>query len=131
MAKGKLQCCGTSLFLKNSYGVGYTFTVTKEPSCDVSVLTKTIMSNFPTPVKHGDDEKLDDVASGTEVSFALPLNGAPQILRSAFTTNLNLLSTNFSITSGAEKLKSYIIVHQIGMTVTLNFYATCSSVIYK
>jgi hypothetical protein len=27
MADGKLQCAGSSLFLKNTYGVGYTLTV--------------------------------------------------------------------------------------------------------
>jgi ABC-type multidrug transport system ATPase subunit len=29
MAHGKVQCCGSSLFLKSKYGVGYTFTVSK------------------------------------------------------------------------------------------------------
>jgi ATP-binding cassette subfamily A (ABC1) protein 3 len=29
MANGNIQCCGSSLFLKNKYGVGYTFTITK------------------------------------------------------------------------------------------------------
>jgi hypothetical protein len=27
MADGRLQCAGSSLFLKNTYGVGYTLTV--------------------------------------------------------------------------------------------------------
>lgn len=30
MAHGKLQCCGSPLFLKNKFGVGYTLTVVKE-----------------------------------------------------------------------------------------------------
>jgi hypothetical protein len=29
MASGKLRCCGSSLFLKNLYGVGYNLTVVK------------------------------------------------------------------------------------------------------
>jgi ATP-binding cassette subfamily A (ABC1) protein 3 len=30
MAEGKLQCIGSSLFLKGAYGVGYTLTVVKD-----------------------------------------------------------------------------------------------------
>ena len=29
MAKGEIKCCGTSLFLKQKYGVGYTMVITK------------------------------------------------------------------------------------------------------
>jgi ATP-binding cassette subfamily A (ABC1) protein 3 len=36
MAEGKLQCIGSSLFLKSSYGVGYTLTVVKDQSHSVS-----------------------------------------------------------------------------------------------
>jgi hypothetical protein len=30
MASGTLKCCGSSLFLKNLYGVGYTLTISKQ-----------------------------------------------------------------------------------------------------
>ena len=33
MAEGKLRCCGSSLFLKNKYGVGYNLTFVKETDC--------------------------------------------------------------------------------------------------
>jgi len=29
MAKGKMVCCGSSIFLKNRFGVGYNITFTK------------------------------------------------------------------------------------------------------
>jgi hypothetical protein len=31
MAAGKLKCCGSSLFLKGLYGVGYSLTIVKAP----------------------------------------------------------------------------------------------------
>lgn len=31
MGGGRLLCCGSSLFLKNKYGVGYTLTLVKKP----------------------------------------------------------------------------------------------------
>ncbi len=35
MANGKLVCCGSSLFLKRLYGVGYLLTAVKSDSCVV------------------------------------------------------------------------------------------------
>lgn len=29
MAKGKVSCCGSSIFLKNKFGVGYNLTIVK------------------------------------------------------------------------------------------------------
>ena len=31
MGNGKIKCCGTSLYLKQLYGVGYTFTISIKP----------------------------------------------------------------------------------------------------
>ena len=33
MAKGTVKCCGTSMFLKSKYGVGYHMTVVKDEKC--------------------------------------------------------------------------------------------------
>ena len=33
MAHGQLKCVGSSMYLKNQYGVGYTFTIVKELEC--------------------------------------------------------------------------------------------------
>ena len=35
MSQGQIRCCGSSLFLKRAYGVGYSFTVVLQPGTDV------------------------------------------------------------------------------------------------
>jgi hypothetical protein len=46
MSQGKLECAGSSLFLKNRYGVGYTMTlVTDENKCDATNVMKTIQTH--------------------------------------------------------------------------------------
>jgi ATP-binding cassette subfamily A (ABC1) protein 3 len=68
MAKGKVQCCGSSLFLKSKYGVGYTFTVSKTQSADTNGLMNAITSHVPRA------ELLSN--AGTEISYQLPLDAA-------------------------------------------------------
>ncbi|XP_042485746.1 ABC transporter A family member 1 isoform X1 [Macadamia integrifolia] len=64
MANGSLRCCGSSLFLKHLYGVGYTLTLVKSaPSA--SVAADIIHRHVPSATR------LSDV--GTEISFRLPL----------------------------------------------------------
>ena len=48
MAEGNIKCCGSSLFLKNKYGVGYHMVIVKEPNCDVSKITGLVTSHVPT-----------------------------------------------------------------------------------
>ncbi|XP_020590496.1 ABC transporter A family member 1 isoform X2 [Phalaenopsis equestris] len=64
MANGSLRCCGSSLFLKNRYGVGYTLTIAKT-SPRASVGAEIVRHHVPTA------ECISDV--GSEVSFRLPL----------------------------------------------------------
>ncbi|XP_033114079.1 ATP-binding cassette sub-family A member 3-like [Anneissia japonica] len=47
MAHGQLLCSGSSLFLKNRYGVGYHMTLVKNQDCQVDLLTKTIQEFVP------------------------------------------------------------------------------------
>ncbi|PIA53512.1 hypothetical protein AQUCO_00900239v1, partial [Aquilegia coerulea] len=64
MANGSLKCCGSSLFLKHQYGVGYTLTLVKSaPSA--SVAADIVHRHVPSATR------LSDV--GTEISFRLPL----------------------------------------------------------
>lgn len=64
MANGSLKCCGSSLFLKHQYGVGYTLTLVKSaPSA--SVAADIVHRHVPAATR------LSDV--GTEISFRLPL----------------------------------------------------------
>lgn len=64
MAEGVVQCCGTSLFLKSKYGVGYHMTIVKQPSCDVNQLTNIIKSYVP--------EAAMESNVSAELSFILP-----------------------------------------------------------
>ncbi|KAK9157371.1 hypothetical protein Scep_003945 [Stephania cephalantha] len=64
MANGSLKCCGSSLFLKHQYGVGYTLTLVKAVP-GTSVAADIVYRNVPSATI------LSDV--GTEISFRLPL----------------------------------------------------------
>ena len=47
MAEGKVQCCGSSLFLKNHYGVGYHIVMVKQPDCKVKRITELVKQFVP------------------------------------------------------------------------------------
>jgi ATP-binding cassette, subfamily A (ABC1), member 3 len=64
MANGNAVCCGSSLFLKNLYGVGYTLTVTTSPGHSADTVINTVSS-----IVHN-AEVLSEAAR--EVSFRLP-----------------------------------------------------------
>jgi len=68
MHKGQLECCGSSMFLKRKFGVGYNLVITKEASKDSTLLQKHVETHVDGA------ELLSDV--GTEVSFQLPLAAA-------------------------------------------------------
>merc|ERR1712226_475819 len=74
MAEGQLRCCGSSLFLKNHYGVGYQLTIERnhEDSDDgrKKKLKEIVTGNVEGAVL------LSDV--GTELSFRLPVGAASQ-----------------------------------------------------
>ena len=48
MTEGNIKCCGSSLFLKNKYGVGYHMVMVKEPNCDVSMVKSVVRRHVPT-----------------------------------------------------------------------------------
>ena len=71
MAEGKLKCVGSSLFLKNQYGVGYTFTIVRENSSterQAKDLDQVVRSFVPTA------EVLSMV--GAEQSYRLPFSAS-------------------------------------------------------
>ena len=70
MGGGKLKCCGSSLYLKNAYGVGYNLTLEKERANDfdqdkVSNLVKSLVAEASI---------LSD--AGKELSFQLPFSAS-------------------------------------------------------
>ncbi|KAJ0262481.1 ABC transporter A family member 1 [Hirschfeldia incana] len=68
MANGSLKCCGSSMFLKHHYGVGYTLTLVKT-SPAVSVAAQIVHRHIPSATC------VSEV--GNEISFKLPLASLP------------------------------------------------------
>lgn len=64
MANGSLKCCGSALFLKHQYGVGYTLTVVKSAP-NASIAADIVCRHIPSATC------VSEV--GTEISFKLPL----------------------------------------------------------
>uniref|UniRef100_A0A8C9DPX7 ABC transporter domain-containing protein n=1 Tax=Prolemur simus TaxID=1328070 RepID=A0A8C9DPX7_PROSS len=64
MVRGTLQCCGSSVFLKQIYGAGYHIVMEREPHCDVEEISATIHCHVP-------DATLDKNI-GAELSYILP-----------------------------------------------------------
>ncbi len=76
MSEGKLVCCGSSMFLKKLYGVGYSLTVVKQPSCDEKALEDLVAQHVP---KY---KVLSNV--GAEISFQIPMSAStafPELFR--------------------------------------------------
>ena len=68
MSAGKLRCVGSSLFLKDKFGVGYTLSIGKEPQFDISKVTELILSYVP------NGKEVRNV--GKECIWQLPLNAS-------------------------------------------------------
>ena len=66
MAEGQLQCCGSSLFLKNRYGAGYRLICTRQMDarCDATAIEALLRRHVP------EVKMLTDV--GAEMTFQLP-----------------------------------------------------------
>ena len=64
MSEGTLKCFGTSLFLKNKFGVGYHMTMVLEPQADLSTIRNLIESEVP--------GARENRLFGRELSYVLP-----------------------------------------------------------
>uniref|UniRef100_A0A8C5L861 ATP-binding cassette, sub-family A member 3 n=1 Tax=Jaculus jaculus TaxID=51337 RepID=A0A8C5L861_JACJA len=100
MAKGELQCCGSSLFLKQKYGAGYHMTLVKEPHCNPEGISQLVLHHVP-------NATLESHA-GAELSFILPKESTHRG-RKGFDVTLNLLfamaflASTFSILTVSER----------------------------
>ncbi len=76
MSQGQLVCCGSSLFLKKAYGVGYSLTLVKETShgTDTSKHSEEVITLLKAHVP--DTKVVTDV--GQEISVQLPQTASPQ-----------------------------------------------------
>uniref|UniRef100_A0A8D2DXF3 ABC transporter domain-containing protein n=1 Tax=Sciurus vulgaris TaxID=55149 RepID=A0A8D2DXF3_SCIVU len=89
MAKGELQCCGSSLFLKQKYGAGYYMTLLKNPYCDKEKLSRLIYHHIPNAVLES--------SIGEELIYILPKESIHRF-ESLF-TDLEMKQTELGITS--------------------------------
>ncbi|XP_044533206.1 phospholipid-transporting ATPase ABCA3-like [Gracilinanus agilis] len=64
MAKGDLQCCGSSLFLKHKYGAGYHMVIVKKPNCNTEDISELIFQYIPNAILESN--------VGAELAFILP-----------------------------------------------------------
>ncbi|CAL8139126.1 unnamed protein product [Orchesella dallaii] len=103
MASGKLQCCGSSMFLKKFYGTGYTLKVGVEEDVDVSANSDTVLSVIQT---HIPTATLKTVHTRTsEIMISLPSE----------TATTSILSIMFKdLTQQKEHLK----IKTIGLSLT-------------
>ncbi|CAL8085798.1 unnamed protein product [Orchesella dallaii] len=103
MASGKLQCCGSSMFLKKFYGTGYTLKVGVEEDADVSANSDTVLSVIQT---HIPNATLKTVHTRTsEIILSLPSE-------TATTSILSIMFTD--LTQQKEHLK----IKTIGLSLT-------------
>ncbi|XP_077866667.1 phospholipid-transporting ATPase ABCA3-like [Saccoglossus kowalevskii] len=83
MANGQLMCSGSSLFLKNRYGIGYHLTLVKNESCNKQAVDQLVHEHIPPA------EMVADV--GAELAYILPRENTPQ-----FTGLFKTLEENLS-----------------------------------
>ncbi|XP_033748206.1 ATP-binding cassette sub-family A member 5-like isoform X2 [Pecten maximus] len=92
ISKGKLRCCGSSLFLKSKFGIGYHLNMVVDPGCDVDQVTQLVKSC----VSGGELQR----THGKELAYTLPLNE----LRNFPVLFSTLEKPNTSISSMADSL---------------------------
>ncbi|KAK9987447.1 hypothetical protein SO802_032398 [Lithocarpus litseifolius] len=109
MANGSLRCCGSSLFLKHQYGVGYTLTLVKSAPT-ASVASDIVYRHIPSATC------VSEV--GTEISFKLPMASSSSF-ESMFREIERCMRRSVcnSETSGSED-KDYLGIESYGISVT-------------
>lgn len=81
MAEGRLRCCGSSLFLKKNYGVGYQLTIEKPfKKKDDAFLEDTLDEDLQQIVVGAVDKATLLSNVGTEMSFQLPLGASDKFV---------------------------------------------------
>ncbi|KAI7815451.1 ABC subfamily A member [Rhyzopertha dominica] len=93
VSKGKLRCCGSSLFLKNKFGIGYHLTLVLEGAWKEHAITRLVTSHVPKAEKAR--------RHGRELSFILPHNAVENFapLFSAIEQEINNKSSKLGISS--------------------------------
>ena len=68
MSSGKVKCSGTPLFLKESYGSGYTLTIVKDFRATDAAIVEAIKAHVPSVVVSS--------SAGAELALRLPLKSS-------------------------------------------------------
>ena len=98
LSEGKIECCGSSMFLKKRYGVGYNLSLVKDPrGCNEDSVDATVKASVPTAKllsKHG-----------AEMVYQLPLGnsgGFPTMLAAFDAPDSGIDSYGLSVTTMEE-----------------------------
>ncbi|XP_011146554.1 ABC transporter A family member 1 isoform X4 [Harpegnathos saltator] len=93
ISKGKLRCCGSSLFLKNKFGIGYHLTLVLEGNAREHAITRLVTSHVTKAEKAR--------RHGRELSFILPHNSVESFapLFSAIEHEIKTRSSRLGISS--------------------------------
>uniref|UniRef100_A0A8C0WAD8 ABC transporter domain-containing protein n=1 Tax=Castor canadensis TaxID=51338 RepID=A0A8C0WAD8_CASCN len=108
MAKGELQCCGSSLFLKQKYGTGYYMTLLKTPCCDTEKLCHLIYHHIPNAILESNvAEELIYILPKDSIhrihKFPLSLGPKGHYLSINLLFGIAFLSSSFSILTVTER----------------------------
>jgi ATP-binding cassette subfamily A (ABC1) protein 5 len=93
VSKGNIRCCGSSLFLKNKFGIGYHLTLVLDGICREHAITRLVTTHVPKAEKAR--------RHGRELSFILPHNAVDNFapLFSAIEQEINNKSSKLGISS--------------------------------
>ncbi|XP_059162633.1 phospholipid-transporting ATPase ABCA3-like [Physella acuta] len=64
MVEGRVKCCGTPMFLKEAYGIGYEMTFIKSHDCVTAEITKIVTKAMPEAIYTGE--------TNSEIFYLLP-----------------------------------------------------------
>ncbi|KAJ8299359.1 hypothetical protein KUTeg_023419 [Tegillarca granosa] len=97
ISKGKLRCFGSSLFLKNRFGIGYHLNMVVEPACDIESVTHLVK-------QYVEGAELMRV-HGKELAYTLPIDRVSQFPE--LFGSLEKPSTDLSNVAEAMGIKTY------------------------
>ncbi|KAM7505445.1 hypothetical protein LguiB_004349 [Lonicera macranthoides] len=106
MANGSLKCCGSSLFLKHQYGVGYTLTLVKTLP-GASIAADIVYRHIPSAT-----------CVGTEISFKLPLASSPSFESMFREIELCMRISNTNSEATGSEDRHYLGIESYGISVT-------------
>uniref|UniRef100_A0A8B9YRX8 ABC transporter domain-containing protein n=1 Tax=Bos mutus grunniens TaxID=30521 RepID=A0A8B9YRX8_BOSMU len=107
MAKGTLQCCGSTIFLKKVYGVGYHLIIVKDRHCDVQEISELIKYHIP-------EARLENNVAA-ELSFVLPKE---------YTDRFKALFTEMEDRQEELGIASFVMMHGSKRGIFINLYTS-------